>query len=101
MTTDADLQAPFIAPDGLEYGCFADFLVQEPLQTWRNEHIQAARAEGRSEALIRKWVEAYDGYDKRTTPEITEQEQVSRHVAANFACDSKGKGLNYLTRIDI
>lgn len=96
MTTDADLQAPFIAPDGLEYGCFADFLIQEPLQTWRNEHIQAARKDGRSEELIRTWIRAYDRYDKRTTPEITRAEQSSRHTQANFAINRWGRSLTYL-----
>lgn len=95
MTADADLQAPFIAPDGLEYGCFADFLVQEPLQTWRNEQVQALRAAGRDEALIREWLKAYDGHDPRTSLELTIGEHDVRLSKANFAVRGKGFGVEY------
>lgn len=67
--------APYTGPDGLEYGDFADFLCQTPIKNWRNEHIIAHRAAGRSEEAIREWIKGWDGEDPTPNPEEDWQRQ--------------------------
>lgn len=56
-----DPQAPFIASDGLEYGCVADKILNHPLDTWRNREVQQRRVRHEPEARIRAWIKLYDG----------------------------------------
>lgn len=41
-----DPQAPLIGPDGLEYACFADFLIGKEVVCPRNEAIKVRKAFG-------------------------------------------------------
>ena len=60
---DFDPQAPFVAQDGLEYEDLAAKILGNPIDSWRNAEILTRRAQGHSEASIRRWIEAYDGDD--------------------------------------
>jgi hypothetical protein len=68
-----DVEAPFIAQDGLEYDDLAAFILGQPHDNWRNRTIQDFRRCGRSEAAIREWIAGYDGDDP--TPTITRERQ--------------------------
>jgi hypothetical protein len=63
-----DVDAPFIAEDGLEYEDLAAYITQQPADCWRNRAIQEFRSAGRSEAAIREWIKGFDADD--TTPTI-------------------------------
>lgn len=84
-TRQIDPEAPFIAPDGLEYGDFADFICQTPLGCARNEHILAHRKAGRSEEAIRIWIRAFDGEDPTPSSQIDEAVRNWRQYRADKA----------------
>ncbi len=60
---DKDPQAPFVVQDGLEYEDLAAFLVNDPIDSWRNTEILSRRARKEPEEFIRRWIHAYDGAD--------------------------------------
>lgn len=80
-----DPDAPFIAPDGLEYDDFADFICQKPIHCARNEHILAHRKAGRSEAALQVWIKAYDGDDPTPSSQIEPAVQNWRQYRADKA----------------
>jgi hypothetical protein len=83
---DFDPQAPCIGQDGLEYEDFAQLILGEPKDCWRNKHIITARRRGTRESDIRTWIKAFDeGGD-----EVLE---VRRHARANLALNPLGRGL--------
>lgn len=83
MIDGFDPEKPFIASDGLEYGCFADKILGRPLQSWRNHRIQEERSHGASEAAIREWIRFYDGDDPRTSADLGDSERAKRHSRAD------------------
>jgi hypothetical protein len=85
MNEEIDIHAPFIAQDGLEYACFAKYLLGEPQDTWRNQRIQDHRKAGRSEAALQQWIKGYDGDDPRTTQELGVANRSIRHTRADAA----------------
>jgi hypothetical protein len=82
-----DPQAPLIGPDGLEYACFADFLVGEAFDSWRNREIRRRREDGQGEQAVRAWIEAWDGSDYRAC-ETAGRGDTSRRVRASIAARS-------------
>lgn len=87
---------PFIAKDGLEYACAADYLLQNPIDCWRNQNIQQARQAGTNEETIRRWIEAFDGEDKTPSCTIDPSGEIAkRHNRANFAVDPRGVRLEF------
>jgi hypothetical protein len=54
--------------DGLDYENLTERLLGNPAKTHRNAWLQRFRREGRSEAFISAWTEAYEGFEGRVGP---------------------------------
>lgn len=54
-----DRSQPFIAKDGYEYADLAAYLLQEPTDCWRNNHLDRLRAQGCSPDRIKAWSTGY------------------------------------------
>lgn len=75
-----DPQAPLIGSDGLEYACFADRILNEPVDNYRNRRIQALIDAGTARKVIDEWVGFYDGSDSRFSG-VLRAHSASRRVA--------------------
>jgi hypothetical protein len=79
-----DPQAPLIGKDGLEYACFADKILGEPIDSWRNAEILTRRGQGQNEKIIRTWIRAYDGSDYTPGECSTRARQIRARTASSY-----------------